>query len=388
MSKVLISGGGTGGHIFPAIAIAQALRTIDPGIEILFVGAKGRLEMEKVPQAGFRIAALPIAGFHRRFTRKNLLFPVKLMVSLLRSRKIIRSFQPDIVVGVGGYASGPTLRMANRLRIPTLIQEQNSYPGVTNRLLGKKAKTICVAYEGMEAFFRKEKLVLTGNPVRKNLTDYVNRRPDGLQHFGLQEDHKIVLILGGSGGAKSINQAVFTCLIRGIEQQGIRLIWQTGRFYYDRVRFQLAEHGFFFREESPVPNTARARGVILDSVIKPFIDRIDFAYACADVVVTRSGAIAISELSVVGKPAILIPSPNVAGDHQTRNAMALVRKKAAILIPDHEANEKLFPTLIGLLQNESLQQELKTQISSLAMPNAAEQIASEIIALINSTKTR
>jgi UDP-N-acetylglucosamine--N-acetylmuramyl-(pentapeptide) pyrophosphoryl-undecaprenol N-acetylglucosamine transferase len=364
MTKFIISGGGTGGHVFPAIAIANALRKKRPGADILFVGAKGKLEMEKVPAAGYPIRGLWISGFHRSFTPRNLLFPLKLLLSTLKAARIIDRFCPSVVIGVGGYASGPTLNEAARKKIPTLIQEQNSYPGITNRLLSKKVNTICVAYEGMERFFPEEKLVMTGNPVRQDLFSHPERKNEADEHFGLAPGKTTVLLLGGSLGARTINRAALRCLDEKITGTGIQLLWQTGRMYYESI---LHDH-----------RAANNR----DVHIMPFINRMDLAFAAADIIVSRAGAIAISELCIAGKPAILIPSPNVAEDHQARNATALEQKKAVLMIRDAEAEEKLPQALKNLSSDETLRQSLSAEIRKLAITDAADRIADEIIKLV------
>jgi len=392
MSRFIISGGGTGGHVFPAIAIAQAIRKKEPGADILFIGAKGKLEMEKVPAAGFPIEGLAIAGLIRRVTWKNLTFPFKLTGSLFKARLIIKKFNPDVVVGVGGYASGPTLRIATSMGKPALIQEQNSYPGITNRLLGKRVQTICVAYDGMSTYFPKEKIVFTGNPVRKDLISLPDHIPEAYRYFNLDPDKKTILVMGGSGGARAINESMLTLLRHGLPV-GVQLLWQTGKNYFDEVRDQVQ------RKSTPPPTPPQqGRGVSYNlhpisntglrvassesTSIVPFIDRMDFAYSCADLVITRAGAIAISELCVVGKPAILIPSPNVAEDHQTKNALALVDKEAAVMISDKEAPERL-PALISELMNDNKRlQQLSQNIKKLAIYDAAIRIAEEVFKLI------
>ncbi|MGE5425051.1 MAG: undecaprenyldiphospho-muramoylpentapeptide beta-N-acetylglucosaminyltransferase [Syntrophothermus sp.] len=362
MTRVIISGGGTGGHIFPAIAIADAIRAREADAEILFIGAEGRMEMERVPAAGYRIEGLKISGIQRKLTAKNLLVPYRIVSAMLKARSILDGFKPDVVIGVGGYASGPTLRMASMKDIPTLIQEQNSYPGITNKILAKKASTICVAYEGMEKFFPKEKIVMTGNPVRKNIQSDPSRYPEALQYFNLKDDRKIILVTGGSLGAGTLNNSIRK-FINCSEKQDFQVIWQTGRYYYDSIsRNEVLQN--------------------LDNVrIFPFIDRMDLAYTLADVVISRAGAIAISELCIVGKPVILIPSPNVTEDHQTKNAMALVRKNAAVLLRDEEAVGQLSPVLTELLENEEKRVELSRNISALGIPDASGRIAEEALRL-------
>ena len=363
MIRVIISGGGTGGHVFPAIAIANAIKAKVPEAEILFIGAMGKMEMEKVPAAGYAIHGLWISGLQRRLTRKNLSFPFKVIASLYKASKIIGHFKPDIVIGVGGYASGPTLRAAVRKKIPTLIQEQNSYPGITNKLLGKNVSKICVAYEGMERFFPKNKILVTGNPVRQDILSLRDKREDGLLLFGLQHDKKVILILGGSLGAGTINRSALQCLKKGLAGKGCQILLQTGKFYY----------------ENTIANPEISGNPDVHALA--FIDRMDLAYACADIVISRAGAIAISELCITGKPSILIPSPNVSEDHQTKNAQALVNKGSAIMIKDSEAEEMLFQTLSDLLNNEKLQHLLHENIARLGVPDAADKIAEEALRL-------
>jgi UDP-N-acetylglucosamine--N-acetylmuramyl-(pentapeptide) pyrophosphoryl-undecaprenol N-acetylglucosamine transferase len=363
MTKIIISGGGTGGHVFPAIAIANAVKAKEPGAEILFIGAKDKLEMVKVPQAGYPIEGLWISGLQRRLTLKNLSFPLKIVSSLWKARGIISKFGPDVVAGVGGYASGPTLRAAAAKKIPTLIQEQNSYPGITNKLLATKVDRICVAYEGMERFFPKDKILFTGNPVRQDILTLENKRKEGFSHFVLKEGKTVLLVLGGSLGAGTINKSMLRCITEGITGRGIQVIWQTGKYYYDGIVSRPEVSG-----ESEVH-------------VHAFIDRMDLAYASADLIVSRAGAIAISELCVAGKPSILVPSPNVAEDHQTKNARALETKNAAIMIRDAEAEGRLFETLIGLLGDPGRQAALRIGIRSLAVPDAADRIAEEIFKL-------
>jgi UDP-N-acetylglucosamine--N-acetylmuramyl-(pentapeptide) pyrophosphoryl-undecaprenol N-acetylglucosamine transferase len=361
--RVIISGGGTGGHVYPAIAIANAIKGKAADSDILFIGAKGRMEMEKVPAAGYPIYGLWISGLQRRFTWKNLSFPLKVIHSLIKAGQIIRRFNPDIVIGVGGYASGPTLRAAVRKKIPTLIQEQNSYPGITNKLLGKKVTKICVAYDGMERFFPKNKILFTGNPVRQDIFTTRNKKKEGLAFFGLREDRKVILVLGGSLGAGTINRSVLDCVRNGITEKGCQVLWQTGKYYF----------------ENTIANPEISNNP--DVHILAFIDRMDMAYGCADIVISRAGAIAISELCIAGKPSILIPSPNVAEDHQTKNARALESKGSAIMIKDPEAVKLLFQTLIRLLGDKNLQLQLQENISRLAIPDAADKIADEALQL-------
>jgi len=361
--RVIISGGGTGGHIFPAIAIANALKRIDNAMEILFIGALGRMEMEKIPKAGYRIEGLPIAGIQRKLTWKNLVLPYKVIQSLMKARMMIKNFQPDAVIGVGGYASGPVLFAATMMKVPSLIQEQNSYAGITNKILGKRVKKICVAYEGMEKFFAVEKIVVTGNPVRKDIVNLETKRDEALKFFGLTTEKKVLLIIGGSLGAGTINESIRMNLEKLFEE-GIQIIWQTGKGYYEK--------------------NAEAAKKFSDRIkVHQFIDRMDLAYAAADVVISRAGALSIAELCIAKKPCVLVPSPNVAEDHQTKNAMALVNKNAALLVKDSEAKEKLVETLLNLMKDNSLSQTLKTNIAALAKPNADDDIANEVLKLMN-----
>ncbi len=362
--KVIISGGGTGGHIFPAISIANALKQKDNSIEILFVGAEGKMEMEKVPAAGYNIIGLPVRGFQRKFTFQNISFFYKLIVSIIKARKIISSFKPDVVVGVGGFASGPILRAATRMRIPTLIQEQNSYAGVTNKILANKVDKICVAYDNMERFFPKEKIVFTGNPVRQNLTDSTGKKhEEALLHFGIQGNKKTILVIGGSLGARTINKSIESGLSKIIEHK-FQLLWQTGKEYYNNAK-NIADS--YKCEEIKV----------LD-----FIARMDLAYSVADVVISRAGASTISELCIVKKPSILVPSPNVAEDHQTKNAMALFNNDAAMMISDAEAPDKLVDEAIKLLNDEFLINVYRENCGKMAVLNSAEKIVNEILSIV------
>lgn len=361
--KVIIAGGGTGGHVFPAIAIANAIKKKVYNASILFVGANGRMEMTKVPAAGFHIIGLNIAGIQRRLTWKNLLVPFKLGQSLIRSRNIVRRFKPDVVIGVGGYASGPLLWAATQMKVPVLIQEQNSYPGLTNRMLAKKAQKICVAYEGMDRFFPKDKLYLTGNPIRQDVVSLEGKFEHALNYFGLSPDKPILFVTGGSGGARSINESMLHN-IRLFLFNDVQVIWQTGAWYYDTVASQtegLAKFGLF---------------------VSKFIDRMDLAYAAADVVVSRSGAIAVSEICAIQKPAILIPSPNVAEDHQTKNALALVNHHAAILLKDTEAKEQLGPLVMELIFNEEKKHRFKEKLAGLSYRDAAGVIAGVALSIV------
>ena len=361
--RVILSGGGTGGHIFPAVAIANQIKKQRPDAEILFVGALGRMEMEKVPAAGYKIIGLNIAGLQRRLTLSNLSFPFKLASSLIKARSILREFKPDVVIGTGGYASGPMLRAATAKGIPTLIQEQNSYPGITNKILAKKVSCICTGYEGMEKYFPKEKLVYTGNPVRQDISDIEQKRSEGLKFFGYSGEKKIVLVVGGSLGAKGINEAMGANL-QLLADNNIELLWQTGKIYFPTAQQQVSS----FRQKN------------IKAV--DFITKMDLAYAIADVVISRAGAGAVSELCIIRKPAILVPLPTAAEDHQTQNAMSLVNRNAAILVKDAEARSKLVQEAVALVQSNARQQELAANIGKLAMPHAAERIAEEVFKLV------
>lgn len=361
--RIIISGGGTGGHIFPAIAIANALKAADASTDILFVGADGRMEMEKVPQAGYKIRGLWISGFQRRLTLDNLSFPIKVIHSMIESWQILRTFKPDVVVGVGGYASGAVLRVAQFMWIPTVIQEQNSYAGVTNKLLAAKASKICTAYSECAQFFPAEKIVNTGNPVRSDITDITNKRTQAYAEYKLDPFKKTILVIGGSLGAKTINESINAAYeMWQTHADEVQIIWQTGKNYLDT---------YLKQPIAKLPNVFPMS----------FISRMDLAYAAADVVVSRAGALSISELCIVGKPAILIPSPNVAEDHQTKNAMSLVSVDAAILVKDVDSVANLGKTVLDLLQNTALQQSLSANIRTLAKPNAAGEIASVVTSL-------
>jgi UDP-N-acetylglucosamine--N-acetylmuramyl-(pentapeptide) pyrophosphoryl-undecaprenol N-acetylglucosamine transferase len=353
--RIMISGGGTGGHIYPAIAIAKAWKEKHPESEILFVGAEGKMEMQKVPEAGFKIEGLPIAGLQRSLSLSNLSFPFKLFRSLKISKKLLQDFGPNAVVGVGGYASGPLLFEAQRKGIPTLIQEQNSYAGLTNKLLAKRAKKICVAFPGMEKFFPKDRILYTGNPVRKDILQLDGKKEGALVHFELDPKRKVILVLGGSLGARTINQAVLAEM-KAIEESGYQMLWQCGKFYYKEM----------------------ANKVILSGLkhihVHEFIREMDLAYAAADMVVSRAGALSVSELSLVGKPVIFIPSPNVAEDHQTKNAMAYVTANAALLLKDVEAIGKLKDVMDSLFGDEQKAKQLGDNIRKMAKPNAANEI--------------
>ncbi len=359
--NIIISGGGTGGHIFPAIAIANAIKKRFADVNILFVGAKGKMEMSKVPEAGYPIKGLWVSGFQRRLTIKNLLFPFKLISSLLKARSIIKNFKPDVVIGVGGYASGPTLNMANRRSIVTLIQEQNSFPGITNRLLAKKVNRICVAYDNLDKYFPSEKIVLTGNPVREEVVNIEGKIDEANSFFGLKTGMKTVLVVGGSQGAVSINKSI-AANIDVFAKNNIQLIWQTGKFYYQEAIDLI--------------------GDMENIKVHEFIKRMDLAYAAADLVISRAGAIAISELSLVKKPVIFIPLPSAAEDHQSKNAKALVEKNAAFLIKDNEAEIELPKLLESLINEDKKLKELSKNISTFASPNATDLIVDEIEKLI------
>jgi UDP-N-acetylglucosamine--N-acetylmuramyl-(pentapeptide) pyrophosphoryl-undecaprenol N-acetylglucosamine transferase len=358
--KFILSGGGTGGHIYPAIAIANELKLRFTDAEILFVGAQDKMEMQKVPQAGYKIEGLWIAGLQRKLTLQNLMFPFKLLSSLWKSRKIIKKFQPDAVIGTGGFASGPLLQIANSLSIPTVIQEQNSYPGITNKLLSKKANSICVAYENLERFFPKEKIVFTGNPVRQDLLDIDSKREEGLAYFKLDAAKKTLIVLGGSLGARRVNQLIEKEL-DFLLANDIQVIWQCGKLYF---------------EEYQIYNKR------INVQVVAFIDRMDLIYAVANFVISRAGASSVSELCLVGKPTLFIPSPNVAADHQTKNAKAIVDKKGAILLKENELEEKFETIFSDLISNQNLQKELSLNSKKLARPNATKDIVEQIIKLI------
>ncbi len=361
-TRVIISGGGTGGHLFPAIAIANALRRLESGVKILFVGAQGRMEMQKVPEAGYEITGLPVAGLVRGGSIRNIQVAWKLFRSMLKAGRIIRKFRPDVVVGVGGYASGPVLKQAQQRRIPTLIQEQNSYAGVTNKLLARKAERICVAYEGMEKYFPKDKIMLTGNPVRQAYDNLESLRPEALAHFKMESGRPVILVLGGSLGAGTVNTSIGGA-ISTIEASGVQMIWQTGSHWYDRMREAVEEQS--------------ARSIMMTG----FINRMDLAYAAADVIISRAGAGTISELALVGKPVILVPSPNVAEDHQTHNAMALVNRGAALLVKDADAQGELIGTVLELIKDDTQRASLSENIKKLAIRNSDEVIAREVLKL-------
>lgn len=357
--RFILSGGGTGGHIYPAVAIANELKRRYPDAEFLFVGAKDKMEMEKVPQAGYEIKGLWISGIQRKLTLKNLMFPLKLMSSLLEARKIVKQFRPHVAIGTGGFASGPLLRMAERCGVPCVLQEQNSFAGITNRLLAGRADKICVAYDGMERFFPKEKIVKTGNPIRTDLVNIEKDKQEAAKFFGLEGNRKTVLVLGGSLGARRINQLIGKELVF-FERQGLQVLWQCGRLYYEEYK----RHG---------SNSVK---------VLAFVDRMDLAYAAADVIISRAGAGSVSELCLVGKPVIFIPSPNVAEDHQTRNAKALVAKEAAIMLRETELDAGFEQSFSGLMGSRELRDKLGGNIKKMAMPRATEQIVDEIEKLL------
>lgn len=361
--KIIISGGGTGGHIFPAVSIANAIKEQHPEADILFVGAEGRMEMQRVPAAGYPIIGLPVAGFDRKHLLKNISVLCKLVCSQWKARRIIKQFRPHVAVGVGGYASGPTLKMAGMMGIPTLLQEQNSYAGVTNKLLARKAERICVAYEGMERFFEKEKIILTGNPVRQGLRDSSMSREEAVRSFGLDPGRPVILLVGGSLGARTLNQCVMGGLDT-IRQSGIQFIWQTGKFYIDEARAAVAQAG-----ELPMLH------------VTDFIGDMAAAYRAADLVISRAGAGSISEFCLLQKPVILVPSPNVAEDHQTKNALALVGKDAALYVKDAEARNTLLPLAIDTVSQPETLKKLSTNIAKLAFTDSANVIAREVYAL-------
>jgi UDP-N-acetylglucosamine--N-acetylmuramyl-(pentapeptide) pyrophosphoryl-undecaprenol N-acetylglucosamine transferase len=357
--RVIISGGGTGGHIFPAIAIANALKKLDPNVELLFVGAQGRMEMEKVPAAGYKIIGLDIQGIQRKSIWKNVLFPIKLVMSVWKSLEIIREFKPDAVVGVGGYASGPLLYAASLKGIPYLIQEQNSYAGITNKWLGKKAKQICVAFDGMEKFFPFDRIIKTGNPIRTESVNIAGKHMQALEEYELSASKKTILVTGGSLGARTLNNSILAGLDKIIAAD-VQLIWQTGKVYYKGIIEKLGEN------YHP------------DIKIVEFLNRMDLAYAAADVIISRAGAGTIAELCVIKKPVILVPSPNVAEDHQTKNAMALVQEDAAVFVADKDAETNLVDKALELLNNKELQKKLSNNIAKMALPDADDVIAKEV----------
>lgn len=360
LTKIVLSGGGTGGHIYPAVSIANELKKRFPNAEFLFVGAKDRMEMEKVPQSGYEIKGLWISGLQRSLKISNLMFPFKVISSLWHARKIIKTFKPDVVIGTGGFASGPTLYVAAKMGIPTLIQEQNSYPGITNKLLAKKANSICVAYDGLERFFPKEKILKTGNPVRQDLLDITDKRDEAISFFNLQPDKKTLLVLGGSLGARMMNKIIEENLDFLIAQN-IQVIWQTGKLYINDYQE--------YSEKTGVQTHA-------------FLNRMDLAYSAADFIISRAGAGSVSELCIVGKPVIFIPSPNVAEDHQTKNAEAVVHTKAALLLKESE-KENFQNVVNQLMGDENLQVDLSQNIKKLALPDATKDIVKEVERIVN-----
>ncbi len=362
--RVIISGGGTGGHIFPAVSIANEIRAKRPDAKILFVGAEGRMEMQRVPAAGYEIKGLPIAGFNRKNLLKNIPVLFKIMKSRAMARQIIREFRPQVAVGVGGYASGPTLNVAESLGIPTLIQEQNSYAGVTNKLLAKNARKICVAYEGMSRFFPAEKILYTGNPVRQNLLEQTLSKEEAVRSFGLVPGKQTILVVGGSLGARTLNESILGNLPLVKQQSRVQFIWQTGKYYSAAIQEELSRRG--------CPDNLK---------VMDFIADMKAAYAAADLVISRAGAGSISEFCLLGKPVILVPSPNVAEDHQTKNAQALVQKGAALYVTDAEASRTLMPLAINTVTDHDKLESLSRQIVQLARPNAASDIADEVLKL-------
>ena len=363
IERAIISGGGTGGHIFPAIAIADEIKRRNPNAEILFVGANGKMEMEKVPAAGYKIKGLTIAGFQRKLTLSNFLLPFKIIASLWNAIKIIKGFKPQVVIGVGGYASGPTMQAAIFLKIPTLIQEQNSFPGKTNKILSGKVNSICTAYEGLEKFFPKNKIILTGNPVRQEMVQMEGKRKEAFEFYELNPDKKTILVIGGSLGARTLNESIKSH-IQELQKNEIQVLWQFGKVYLDTLTKELEQIDL--------------RGIKMVQ----FISRMDLAYTLSDVIISRAGAISVSELCLVKKPVILVPSPNVTEDHQTKNAMALVNKNAAVLVKDSEAKEKLVGKTIELIKNTELQTSLISEISKLGKPDATASIVNEIEKII------
>jgi UDP-N-acetylglucosamine--N-acetylmuramyl-(pentapeptide) pyrophosphoryl-undecaprenol N-acetylglucosamine transferase len=363
--RVIISGGGTGGHIFPAISIANAIKKRWDDAEILFVGAKDRMEMERVPAAGYPIVGLPVSGFDRKHLLKNIVVAIKLLKSMSMANKIIADFKPDVAVGVGGYASGPVLRSASSKGIPTLIQEQNSYHGVTNKMLAEKAVKICVAYEGLEKYFPKEKIVLTGNPCRQDLTVSEENKMKGIEFFRLSPEKKTILMIGGSLGAKTLNESIMAAFPKIEQADDVQIIWQCGNHYYNNIK-QL-------QNEGKIPSNVR---------LYDFISHMDYAYSVADLIISRAGAGSISEFCLLGKPVILVPSPNVAEDHQTKNAQALVEKGAAIMIADADAPSSLFDVALGVVRDKERLKSLSNNIAKLAQPDSADRIVDEIAKIV------
>ena len=363
--KIIISGGGTGGHIFPAIAIADCLKKRFPQADILFIGAKNRMEMDRVPKAGYPIEGLWISGFKRELSLDNLSFPFKLLSSMINARRIIKRFRPDVVIGVGGFASGPTMKTASSLNIPIVIQEQNSFPGITNKLVAKKAAKICVAYNDMDRWFPKDKIVLTGNPLRNNIKPLDDQKEECLKFFGLNPAKKTILLVGGSQGALGINKGI-SAMLDTFKNNDYQMIWQTGTHYYDKAVDEVKNNGLQDRIRCAV-----------------FIDRMDMAYAAADVVISRAGAMSISELSLLRKAVVFVPLPTAAEDHQTKNAMSLVKENAAMMVKNSETEKELLPTVFALMEDDGKQNEMKDNIAKFAKPNAAEDIVDQIEMIIN-----
>lgn len=373
--RIIISGGGTGGHIFPAISIANAIKELQPEAEILFVGAEGRMEMQRVPDAGYKIIGLPVAGFDRKNLLKNIPVLYKLAKSLWMTRKILKDFKPQVAVGVGGFASGPTLKAASKMGIPILIQEQNSFAGVTNKLLAKSADKICVAYEGMDNFFPADRIILTGNPVRQNLLTHQSNHDEAVQNFGFDKTKKIILIVGGSLGARTINDTMKAAIDMVMQNKDIQFIWQTGKIYIEEVKQ-------FIKEKTGDEVTNHHVASIPSLFITEFIKNMDDAYAAADLVISRAGAGSISEFCLLRKPVILVPSPNVAEDHQTKNALALVSRDAALYVKDSEAIHNLIPVALDTVRDDKKLKSLSENIATLALPDSANIIAKEVLKLI------
>ncbi len=377
--RFLISGGGTGGHIFPAVSIANALRQRQPDCEILFVGASGRMEMERVPEAGYNIVGLDIQGLERRKVLRNIRIIYNFLRSRRKARQIVRSFRPDVAIGVGGYVSAAAMSAAAALGVPVVLQEQNSFAGVTNRFLAKKASKICVAYDGMERFFDKGKIVKTGNPVRQNIIAPDIDRQAAYDYFGLERDKKTILVVGGSLGAKTINDSIARHIDK-LLQTDCQIVWQTGKNYFAAIKAKISEQGIKFTTDSANPLYAKRM------FVSDFISQMDYAYNVADLVISRAGASSVSELCLLGKPAILVPSPNVAENHQYHNAMALVAKNAALLVEDAEAVDNLLPQALQIVADDSRLRELSANIRQLALPNSAQAIAEVILAQIENKK--
>jgi UDP-N-acetylglucosamine--N-acetylmuramyl-(pentapeptide) pyrophosphoryl-undecaprenol N-acetylglucosamine transferase len=365
--RIILSGGGTGGHIFPAIAIADELRAIDPSVEILFVGATGKMEMDKVPRAGYKIIGLPVSAFHRRFSVKNLMFPFRLLASMFKAAKVISGFKPDLVIGTGGFASGPILRVAARKGIATLIQEQNSFPGITNRLLAHKVGRICVAYPSMDRYFPTDKVVLTGNPVRPDLQIPESRKQEALTYFNISNQLPVILIFGGSQGARTLNRSLLAHIDK-LTGSSVEIIWQTGTAFFSSAMNAVRDHN--------------ARNI----KVLEFIHEMNYAYALASLVVCRSGAITLSELSLLGKPAILVPLPSAAEDHQSKNAQAYVDAGAAILVKDDEAPASLVDTMLTLVADQTVLSEMSAKMVQFARPDAVKRIAAEALKLITDNR--